>query len=197
MIKHNKLKVITLHAYDAQGNVVDLLTTQTNMNPELVYLEFETVAMRDYKAIRFTMEVAYVLLILFLSSCFGAQRVEAHSDYRDGLYSDVRILELHNSWISGASCYCGTGTTDPFVSENPPVRYLWVWPRLPTTLDTLRANARKELAMLMSKPAEPLPVFVVNWKAVGTVLLGLGIFIVFECMYQAVFQQAKRLSRLR
>jgi len=128
----------------------------------------------------------YVIIVLFLSSAFCTRQAEAHNDYRDGLYSDVRILELHNSWISGASCYCGTGAADPFISENPPVRYLWVWPRLPTLIDTLRADAHKRLAELMKQQARPVPEFLVDWKRVwqlsGLLLILSGLVLEFKAV---------------
>jgi hypothetical protein len=190
MIKHNKLKVITLHAYDAQGEVVDLLTTQTNMNPELVYLEFETIAMRDYKAVRFVMEVAYVLMLIFFLSSAFARPAEAHNDYRDDLRTTVRVLELHDDWLSGAYCYCSARPSNSFVSKNPPVRYLLAWPRLPSTLDILRAKARGELAMMMSERFKPVPEFEINWGRVLTVFALL-------CVFAGLFIEVKAVSRLR
>jgi hypothetical protein len=130
MIKHNKLKVITLHAYDAQGEVVDLLTTQTNMNPELVYLEFETIAMRDYKAVRFVMEVAYVLMLIFFLSSAFARPAEAHNGYASRV--SVYVYDRFGHRTSYLSRIVGTygsllpSNASPFQKLNQAVKYLFI-----------------------------------------------------------------------
>lgn len=193
MIKHNKLKVITLHAYDAQGEVVDLLTTETNMNAELVYLDFEHSAMSKYKAIRFTMEVAYCFMFIFFLSSAFARHAEASNDYIGGLSETAgHIVYLRDHWVNSDSVLNGALSMEtkssPFESSQPPIGFIFQWPWLPSTGTILVRQARESLRVYMAAAEEErrAEVELMDWRSahdgLGMMFIGAALFL-FTIVY--------------